>query len=355
MLIIEGGSNSFYFVRRNHLMNKTTILLLCGGGASEHEISLVSADYLQQQLHLSNLFDVVRVEMKPTGWFTQADEMVYLDTNSASLNSSQGSQPIDFVIPCIHGYPGETGDIQSMLELAGIPYLGCGPEASSNSFNKITSKLWYDALGIPNTPYLFLSDNDQHSIDQAEQAYEQWGAIFVKAARQGSSVGCYKITEKQQIAEAVRLAFTFSDQVLIEQAVKPRELEVAAYEYDGMLHITQPGEIIAPEDAFYSYEEKYSANSHSVTYVVADGLTSQQSELIRCYAEKVFRHMKLKHLARIDFFLTAQGEIYLNEVNTFPGMTPISMFPKMLEHHGPRFSEFLNDCIQRSVNPKALS
>ncbi|SJZ57723.1 D-alanine--D-alanine ligase [Vibrio cincinnatiensis] len=332
-------------------MTKTTILLLCGGGSSEHEVSLVSANYLQQQLILTPDFDVIRVEMKPTGWFTESEEIVFLDTNTASLNAEHWSKKIDFVIPCIHGYPGETGDIQSMLELAGIPYLGCGPEASSNSFNKITSKLWYDALGIPNTPYLFLTENSVESKQSAEQAFEKWGALFIKAARQGSSVGCYKVTEFDQVSQAVESAFHYSEQVLVEQAVKPRELEVAAYELDGTLYISKPGEIIAPDDAFYSYDEKYSADSHSKTEVEAQNLTEQQQTFIHLYAKKVFTHMKLRHLSRIDFFLTEQGHIYLNEVNTFPGMTPISMFPKMLEHNGHKFSEFLADCIHQSLIP----
>lgn len=338
-------------VSRTSVMTKTTILLLCGGGSSEHEVSLVSASYLQQQLLLTPDFDVIRVEMKSTGWFTEADELVALDTNTASLNGEHWSKSIDFVVPCIHGYPGETGDIQSMLELAGIPYLGCGPEASSNSFNKITSKLWYDALGIPNTPYLFLTENNSDAKQQAEQAFEKWGALFIKAARQGSSVGCYKVTTLEQVANAVEAAFNYSEQVLVEQAVKPRELEVAAYELNGKLYISKPGEIIAPDDAFYSYEEKYSADSHSRTEVEAHNLTEQQQALIQQSAEKVFTHMKLRHLSRIDFFLTEQGNIYLNEVNTFPGMTPISMFPKMLEHNGHKFSEFLADCVYRSLTP----
>ncbi|NNN45206.1 MULTISPECIES: D-alanine--D-alanine ligase [unclassified Vibrio] len=330
-------------------MIKTTILLLCGGGSSEHEVSLVSANYIQQQLLLTPDFNVIRVEIKPTGWFTLSNELVSLDINTASLNGGNWSKKIDFVVPCIHGYPGETGDIQSLLELAGIPYLGCGPEASSNSFNKITSKLWYDALGIPNTPYLFLTENSATTKKNAEQAFEQWGALFIKAARQGSSVGCYKVTELEQVSHAVESAFHYSEQVLVEQAVKPRELEVAAYELSGELYISKPGEIIAPDDAFYSYEEKYSADSHSRTEVEAKNLTEEQRALIHACAKKVFIHMKLRHLSRIDFFLTEQGHIYLNEVNTFPGMTPISMFPKMLEHNGHKFSDFLADCVHRSL------
>lgn len=327
----------------------TTILLLCGGGSSEHEVSLVSADFLQTQLSQTPDFDVIRVEMNAKGWFCPDGELAYLDTNTGTLNTASFSKSVDFVVPCIHGFPGETGDIQSMLELAGIPYLGCGPEASTNSFNKITSKLWYDALGVPNTPYLFLTDNDSHAYAKSVAALQQWGALFIKAARQGSSVGCYKVTNESELKAAIDGAFGYSEQVLVEKAVKPRELEVAVYEMNGELFVTKPGEVIAPEDVFYTYEEKYSADSHSVTEVEAKNLTAEQLELIQQSARKVFTHMKLRHLSRIDFFLTAEGEIYLNEVNTFPGMTPISMFPKMLQHNGHQFHEFLADCVYRTL------
>ncbi|EGR2270784.1 D-alanine--D-alanine ligase [Vibrio parahaemolyticus] len=321
------------------------ILLLCGGGSSEHEISLLSANFVEQQLNLIQNVKVTRVEIKNEGWVTNQGELVYLDLNTKQLCSNESNQTIDFIVPCIHGFPGETGDIQSLFEIAGIPYLGCGPEASSNSFNKITSKLWYDALDIPNTPYLFLTRNDEHAHRQAEQAFEKWGKVFVKAARQGSSVGCYSVAKKQAIAKAVNDAFGYSDQVLVEKAVKPRELEVAAYEMNGELHITKPGEVIAPDGAFYSYDEKYSSSSHSLTEVEAKNLTQEQIDKIRHASETVFKQMNLRHLSRIDFFLTEDNEIYLNEVNTFPGMTPISMFPKMLQNNGHKFHEFLEDCI----------
>ncbi len=321
------------------------ILLLCGGGSSEHEISLLSANFVEQQLNLIQNVKVTRVEIKNEGWVTDQGELVYLDLNTKQLCSNESNQTIDFIVPCIHGFPGETGDIQSLFEIAGIPYLGCGPEASSNSFNKITSKLWYDALDIPNTPYLFLTRNDEHAHKQAEQAFEKWGKVFVKAARQGTSVGCYSVTKKQAVAKAVNDAFGYSDQVLVEKAVKPRELEVAAYEMNGELHITKPGEVIAPDGAFYSYDEKYSSSSHSLTEVEAKNLTQEQIDKIRHASETVFKQMNLRHLSRIDFFLTEDNEIYLNEVNTFPGMTPISMFPKMLQNNGHKFHEFLEDCI----------
>lgn len=330
-------------------MNTTNILLLCGGGSSEHEVSLVSAGYLFEQLNSIEDFNVVRVEIKSEGWCLDSGELVYLDINNQMLCGDKDQMKIDFIAPCIHGFPGETGDIQSLFEMAKIPYLGCGSEASNNSFNKITSKLWYDALGIPNTPYLFLSDNNEQSHTAAKEAFEKWGKVFVKAARQGSSVGCYQVTESEQLQEAVNKAFTFSDQVLVEKAVVPRELEVAAYEIDGELHISKPGEVIAPNGAFYTYEEKYGADSHSTTEVEATNLTEEQLKQIDNDARKVFTQMKLRHLSRIDFFLTEDNEIYLNEVNTFPGMTPISMFPKMVEHNGHTFSLFLENCVRTSL------
>ena len=330
-------------------MNTTNILLLCGGGSSEHEVSLVSAGYLFEQLNSIEDFNVVRVEIKSEGWCLDSGELVYLDINNQMLCGEKDQMKIDFIAPCIHGFPGETGDIQSLFEMAKIPYLGCGSEASNNSFNKITSKLWYDALGIPNTPYLFLSDNNEQSHTAAKEAFEKWGKVFVKAARQGSSVGCYQVTESEQLEEAVNKAFTFSDQVLVEKAVVPRELEVAAYEIDGELHISKPGEVIAPNGAFYTYEEKYGADSHSTTEVEATNLTDEQLKQIDNDARKVFTQMKLRHLSRIDFFLTEDNEIYLNEVNTFPGMTPISMFPKMVEHNGHTISSFLENCVRTSL------
>ncbi len=329
------------------------ILLLCGGGSSEHEVSLVSAKYLEQQLQLSPEFNVIKVEIKPEAWFVSSGEKVELDIAHSCLKGDDlTAQHIDYVVPCIHGFPGETGDIQSLLEMANIPYLGCGPEASSNSFNKITSKLWYDALNIPNTPYRFLTENTQESQAIAEQAFDTWGKVFIKAARQGSSVGCYSVTKKEDLAEAISNAFQYSEQVLIEKSVKPRELEVAAYQLNGELVITKPGEVIAPEGVFYTYDEKYSTDSHSSTVLEAQGLTKSQHKAIYEHSKKVFVHMNLKNLSRIDFFLTQDGEIYLNEVNTFPGMTPISMFPKLMEHNGHKFSEFLSSSIHAGIADK---
>ncbi|QFI54633.1 D-alanine--D-alanine ligase [Aeromonas simiae] len=328
-------------------MKNMHVLLLCGGGGAEHEVSLVSANYLESKLSALPGVEVTRVEMLKDRWISADGRECKLGLDRL-LSFASVARTVDFVVPCIHGYPGETGDLQSFLELAGLPYLGCNAEASKICFNKISTKLWLTALGIPNTPYLFLTENDANSLDEARAALAQWGALFVKAASQGSSVGCYKVTREEDLAAAIEGAFGYSDQVLVEKAVKPRELEVAVYQYGDELVATYPGEICVPQDKFYSYEEKYSSGSHSSTTLHAEGLSEAQAAAIHEYAIKAFRQLGLTHLSRIDFFLTDEGEILLNEINTFPGMTPISMFPKLLEHHGHDFGRFLGQILEQA-------
>ncbi|MCS3453970.1 D-alanine-D-alanine ligase [Aeromonas sp. BIGb0405] len=327
-------------------MKKMHVLLLCGGGGSEHEVSLRSANFIEQQLGLLPGVDVTRVEMFADRWLSADGRECKLGLDRL-LSFDSVARPVDFVVPCIHGYPGETGDLQSFLELAGLPYLGCDAEASKLCFNKISTKLWLSALDIPNTPYLFLTEQDETSLNEAKAALANWGRVFIKAACQGSSVGCYSASNEAELVQGIKDAFGYSEQVLIEKAVKPRELEVAVYQYGDELVATYPGEICVPTDKFYTYEEKYSSASHTETALHAEGLTLAQSDAIQAYALKAFRQLKLTHLSRIDFFLTIDGEILLNEINTFPGMTPISMFPKLLEHHGHSFAQFLEGIVRK--------
>lgn len=330
-------------------MNPTQVLLLCGGGGVEHDVSLVSADFLEAELAKIPDISVIRVEItKNEGWKDKNGLICRLNLDK-SLNVAVDIIAIDYVIPCIHGFPGETGDIQSLLELAGLPYLGCDPAASMICFNKITSKLWFDAIEIPNTPYIFLTEFNDENVSKSQQAFDRWGSIFVKAATQGSSVGCYKVTDKKRIPEAIKDAFSYSNQVLVEQALCPRELELAAFQINGEVIVTHPGEVSCPKGAFYSYDEKYSKTSLSLTTLEPINLSDEQIGKMHEYAKKAFFHLKLKDLSRIDFFITETGEVLLNEINTFPGMTPISMFPKLLEHQGYVFSDYLANCIKHGL------
>ncbi|KIO35714.1 MULTISPECIES: D-alanine--D-alanine ligase [unclassified Shewanella] len=333
-------------------MNPINLLLVCGGGGDEHAISLLSANYFETSLAKLAHINVLRVELDAEGHYhTKSGEPCEL-TNRREIRFEDerlSPWPVDYVIPCIHGYPGETGDIQSYFELINLPYFGCDAEGSRNCFNKITAKMWFSALGIPNTPYLFLNQLDEQAIAQTADALEKWGSVFVKAASQGSSVGCYRVDDAAQIPAILEDAFRYSPYVVVEKTIEARELEVAVYQYRGETVATLPGEVICAGGTFYTYDEKYAADSKATTRVVAE-VSDEIAQQIRAYAVKVFDGMKLRHLSRIDFFLTPEGEILLNEINTFPGLTPISMFPKMLANHGDDFSEYLNEAILTGLN-----
>lgn len=304
------------------------VLVIYGGKSSEHDISIVSKNYL-----IENLKETSGIEFSET-LFPQTGELPQISWRD-----------FDYIIPCFHGHPGETGTIQSLLDLYGLPYLGCSSEAHQTCFHKVTTKLYFESLNIPNTPFIYGHKNDL-SFPKRALFFLKGNprGVFLKASRQGSSVGCIPITQEEELEPALKDCFQFDSYILIEKKLTARELEVSAFEYQGQLHITKPGEILPPENSFYSFEEKYSETSQSRTLLEAC-LTENQIQQIQQYAKKAFENLELKDLARIDFFLTKGGNLYLNEINTFPGLTPISMFPKMMENYGVRFSDFLEDRI----------
>lgn len=326
-------------------MTKKNVLLLYGGGSSEHDISVQSSKFISKALDNIEEVNYYCVELLESGSYQLDDGTPCRLSFTGNLVSDKETIKIDYAIPCLHGFPGETGDIQSVFELCHIGYFGCDKEASQNCFNKVTTKLWFDALNIPNTPSVFLSDSSEKEIKKAKTFFKEHGAVFVKAASQGSSVGCYWVTEENNLEMTIVDAFNYSPHVLVEKALKARELEIAAYTYNGKLTITDPGEILTPDSEFYSFEEKYGDGAKTTTNIKALNLTADQINKMKKIAKKAFIGMKLKDLSRIDFFLTENGDIYVNEINTFPGMTPISMFPKMLESNGDDFVEYLKQHI----------
>ena len=326
------------------------ILLICGGGSSEHEVSLLSANYIYDVLKESKDLKVFKIEITKNGdRVDQNGELCELrKAGEIHYPKSGNTHKLDFAIPCIHGPPGENGIIQSIFELMGLPYLGVRPEASQTCFNKVSTKLWMDALDIDNTPYVFLGRNDKENLNKADLFFETYSDVYVKAASQGSSVGCYHVTSKDKLHDKISEAFQLSEFVLIEKTQIARELEISVYEKNGEIHASSPGEIICP-DGFYTYEEKYSKQSNTQTHIVAKNITEKQDRDMKEMAIKAFTGLKLRHLSRVDFFLTNEGQIYINEINTFPGMTPISMFPKMMENDGLLFKDFLENIINSST------
>jgi D-alanine-D-alanine ligase len=311
-------------------MEKKRILLLCGGGGPEHEISLISAKYIESTLSKFSQYELTKMELKGDPW-------------KMDLIPS-----FDYVIPCIHGYPGETGDMQSYLELTKTPYFGAGPEGNKMCFNKITTKLWLSHKKIPVTPFVFLQS--PKDLKKAKKFFKKNGSVFVKPSSQGSSVGCHLVFREEDLEKAVADALRFSPYALVEKAIKGRELEVSVFEYKNKIKVSKPGEVIITRcrDPFYSFREKYDPSSKATTEVVAQGLEEKTQKKIMNYAKKAFQILNLRYLSRIDFFM--DEKIYLNEVNTFPGMTPISMFPKMMEASGISFAEFLIEKIKGDLH-----
>lgn len=322
------------------------ILILFGGGSSEHEISKISCDYLVSQIDTSK-FNILKVEITK-GFIWKLDEkIVELNFDKVLVSDGKALSKIDYVIPCIHGYPGETGDIQSYLDLVSVPYLGVGAEASKICFNKVLTKLWLQKLNFPTADFLFFnkSNKDDEQIQERSLEFlEKKSKVFIKASNQGSSIGCYSALTKEELRDSIKDAFNFSDFVLVESFIKGRELEVAVFEFDNKIHATKPGEIHCPSD-FYDFDQKYKDNSQTQIDILAKNLSPEITKQITTMAKDVFKALSLKGLSRIDFFLTDHGEILINEINTFPGMTPISLFPQMMENSGVPFSDFLTQRI----------
>lgn len=331
------------------MSSKYNVLLLCGGGSSEHEVSLRSADFFEEILKTIPEVTTYRVEIQKNGdRILNGKELVSLRKDGIIYNyESKEETYLHYAIPCIHGAPGENGQIQSLFDMMGLPFYGPSYEPSQMCFNKITTKLWLKEYGIPVTPYLATQKDDEASIKEVTQFFHDHGKdVFLKATHQGSSVGCFHITKEEQIKVALAEALKLSPYAISEPTIIGRELEVATFNHEGKIIATNPGEIICP-DGFYTYEEKYSEESGSSVEVEAK-ISEEDKKKIREYAAKAFEVLKLKDLSRIDFFYTDKGEIYLNEINTFPGHTKISMFPMMLENTGLKYSNYLTTKIKEN-------
>lgn len=318
------------------------ILLVVGGGGTEHDISLISSEYITSQIN-SQKFKVYKVEItKDLNWEYEG--------KTCSINFNRelevGTEKIKLnaAIPCLHGYPGETGDIQSYFDLIRLPYFGCDSQSSILCFNKLATKLLLESYGVQTTPFIQIINPEETNL--ARQFFLDHKSVYVKATNQGSSVGCYRVDRLEDLSSAIKEAFRFSPFVILEKNIVGRELEVAAFEFDGKVHTTVPGEIICPND-FYTFEEKYATVSETTTETVAKNIPENILSEIKGQSLLAFKALKLRHLSRIDFFYTEEGEVLINEINTFPGHTQISMFPTMMENYGVKYSDFINQHLEK--------
>ena len=346
--------------------------ILFGGRSGEHEVSLASAASVIRGLD-PDKYEAVPIGISKEGhWFVgsaaqkmlpevlKAGKRVVMaaDPTEAALipldrSAAGGGQRLDVVFPVMHGTFGEDGTIQGLLDLAGLPFVGAGVLGSAIGMDKDVSKRLLEAAGIPVVPWITVHRSDWEregkAIRKAIEAKFRY-PVFVKPATLGSSVGMSKVHSREELAPALDLASEFAMKILVERAVSAREIEVSVLgNHDPEASV--PGEIV-PHREFYDYTAKYLEEGTAL--LIPAKLRPAQRKKIQQLAVSAFRTLELSGMARVDFFLEKKGgKLFLNEVNTIPGFTSISMYPKMWEASGISFRELIDRLIALALEVHA--
>lgn len=363
------------------MMKTKTIAVLFGGRSGEHEVSLVSAESVMKALDPAR-YTIVAVGVDKTGrWWTGAGALAFLrgagdqapaDCRPCFLPADPSRRAllvqdvrgweeiaIDVVFPVIHGTFGEDGTLQGLLELADLSYVGAGVAGSAVAMDKVLQKRLHRDAGIPVPEFLHYASTDvfDRTEEIAAEAEAALGLpLFVKPPNLGSSVGINKARDRAELVAAMAHAAQFDRKVLVERAVPDaREIEVAVLgNQDPVASI--PGEVV-PSNEFYDYDAKYVDNA-SALHIPAD-LPDELAERIRSLAVRAFRALDCEGMARVDFLLSrSTGELFINEINTIPGFTSISMYPKLFAAVGIPYAELLDRLValaeRRHAEQRAL-
>jgi D-alanine-D-alanine ligase len=344
--------------------------VLFGGRSGEHEVSLASAASVIRGLD-PDKYEAVPIGITKEGhWLIGAGAqkmlpevlksgqrvMMTADASDAvlvRLDGSGGGQRLDVVFPVMHGTFGEDGTIQGLLELAGLPFVGAGVLGSAIGMDKDVSKRLLQVAKIPVVPWISVQradwERDPKAIRTAIEKKFKY-PLFVKPATLGSSVGMTKVHSRAQLGSALDLAAEFAMKILVEKCMVAREIEVSVLgNHDPKASI--PGEIV-PHREFYDYAAKYLEEGTQL--LIPAKLKPAQVKKIQKHAIDAFRALELSGMARVDFFVEKKGgKIYLNEVNTIPGFTSISMYPKMWEASGIPFRELIDKLIELALEQHA--
>jgi D-alanine-D-alanine ligase len=342
------------------------VAVLCGGRSAEHEISLLSARFVLESLDPER-FEPVLVGIDKSGrWLSQKQALlleaardprkVALDPRAPAMlfapePGAAGPLGVDVVFPVLHGPMGEDGTVQGLLELAGVPYVGSGVLGSAVGMDKDVMKRLLRSANLPILPYAVVR-HGRWNAGRAEVARELLALglpLFVKPANLGSSVGVTKVKQEPELAAAVDHAFSFDDKIVVEAGLEaPREIECAVLGGEPPF-VSVPGEIVVSHaDGYYSYAAKYLDDSGAVTRIPAD-LTQEQMTLARSLARATFVELGADDLARVDLFLDREGGLWVNEINTMPGFTAISMFPKLMEASGVPARELVTRLVEMAL------
>lgn len=317
---------------------KTKLLVLSGGKSAEHEISLLSAEFLIKSLDKTRFVAVPVLINREGDWLHGGKKVTLEDLD------------FDLVFPIIHGTYGEDGALQGLLEMANVPYVGPDVLSAAVAMDKDVAKRLVSAAGLQIVPYVWLYlrqwiKNPLQLYDSITKKLQY--PLFVKPANTGSSVGISKIKAPEELEVALNRAFSYDQKALVETAINAREIEVAVLGNCNSNHeiiVSIPGEIV-PQHEFYSYEAKYQDNKGAELLVPAR-LANNLTQQVRAQALTVFTTLNCVGMARIDFLLDREtNQLYFNEANTMPGFTEISMYPKLFEASGIPNSELITKLI----------
>jgi D-alanine-D-alanine ligase len=345
-------------------MSKIRLAVLFGGISGEHEVSCLSAASILANLAPSR-YEITSVGISKEGrWYLQpawsggplrvivdpALEVVVRPGSGLAV----GATPLvlDAVFPITHGIQGEDGKIQGLLECAQLPYAGAGVLASALGMDKAIAKQLWQSLGLPVVPSITLKAVDTEEPEARKAAYQLavrtlGTPLFVKPANSGSSVGVAKVTSAAEFAPALEAAFAVDGKVLVETAVDAREIEVAVLG-GVVLRAYGPGEV-APTHDFYDYDAKY-VDPEGADLVIPARLDSEATSRILGLAVKACAALEVEGFARVDFFVSRKdGRIWLNEINTLPGFTTISMFPRMAVAGGLTYAQVLDAIVDQAL------
>jgi D-alanine-D-alanine ligase len=342
--------------------------ILFGGRSGEHEVSIASATSVIRALDPEK-YEVVPIGITKDGrWLAGAGAIKLLpevlkkgqrvslpaDPSVAALmpvgeSAGQPGFRVDVIFPVLHGTFGEDGTVQGLLELAGVPYVGAGVLASAAGMDKDLQKRLFREAKIPIVEFLAVSRNEWESNPKAVEAAvakKLRFPVFVKPATLGSSVGMTKVHKAKSLAAGMNLAAEFAQKIVVERAVTAREIEVSVLGNE-QLEVSLPGEVM-PHREFYDYTAKYLEGG--TRFEIPARLKPAQVKVIQDYARRAFRSIDGRGMARVDFFLEKRtGKIFVNELNTIPGFTSISMYPKMWEASGLSYAQLVDRLIQLAL------
>lgn len=337
---------------------KKNLGIIFGGMSTEHEISIKSAKTIIDNLKKEK-YNILEIYIYKNGIWYDNNKNIQIE------NITKYLKKLDIVFPVLHGLYGEDGTIQGMLEILKIPYVGCKVLASSIGMDKIFTKAIFQKANIKqakyiyikkykeNKKYILVEENFEEHIISLEEVIEKIKVeleypLFIKPSNSGSSVGVNKAENNNELVEAIKIAEKFDNKIIIEQGIIGREIECAVLGNSRIgVKVSTPGEIISAED-FYSYDAKYKIKESKT--VIPAKVDSLQINKIQYLAKRAFLAIDGNGLSRVDFFIENEtNEIYINEINTMPGFTKISMYPKLFEYDGIAFGELLDRLIDMEL------